>query len=129
MIGAFGCHHQPSLRNAPGQRPSRVMSQRCPTRTSGNTPGNCIHYTTSGSQLFTCRHSRTRTLDSPSVSAAKPTLTLSPVELLKITPESRTFQNIIYEPRVWGGRGSFSVAFLKFSYKLLLKNIVHLSLV
>jgi hypothetical protein len=149
MIGAFGCHHQPSLRNAPGQRPSRVMSQRCPTRTSGaqesyhgigrfyalrywsiaqvaqtcyhpvtNTPGNCIsiHYTTSGSQLFTCRHSRTRTLDSPSVSAAKPTLTLSPVELLKITPESRTFQNIIYEPRVWGGRGSFSVAFLKFSY-------------
>jgi hypothetical protein len=38
------------------------------------------------------------------------------VELLKITPESRTFQNIIYEPRVWGGRGSFSVAFLKFSY-------------
>jgi hypothetical protein len=55
-------------------------------------------------------------LDSPSVSAAKPTLTLSPVELLKITPESRTFQNIIYEPRVWGGRGSFSVAFLKFSY-------------
>jgi hypothetical protein len=104
MIGAFGCHHQPFLRNAPGQRPSRVMSQRCPTRTSGaqesyhgigrfyalrywfiaqvaqtcyhpvtNTPGNCIsiHYTTSRSQLFTCRHSRTRTLDSPSVAAAK----------------------------------------------------------
>jgi hypothetical protein len=40
-------------------------------------------------------------------------LTLSPVELLKITPESRTFQNIIYEPHVWGGRGSFSVSFLK----------------
>jgi hypothetical protein len=39
------------------------------------------------------------------------------VELLKITPESRTFQNIIYEPHVWGGKGSFSVAFLKFSYK------------
>jgi hypothetical protein len=46
-------------------------------------------------------------------------MTLSPVELLKITPESRTFQNIIYEPRVWGGRGSFSVAFLKFSYIML----------
>ncbi|KAH0821616.1 hypothetical protein GEV33_001175 [Tenebrio molitor] len=24
MIGAFGCHHQPSLRDAPGQRPSRA---------------------------------------------------------------------------------------------------------
>ncbi|KAH0820351.1 hypothetical protein GEV33_002440 [Tenebrio molitor] len=36
-----------------------------------------IHYTTSGPRLFTCRHSRTRTLDSPSVSAAKPILSLS----------------------------------------------------
>jgi hypothetical protein len=76
-----------------------------------------IHYTTSGSQLFTCRHSRTRTLDSRSVPAVKRHCPVSPVELLKISPESRTFQNIIYEPHVWGERGSFSVAFLKFSYK------------
>ncbi|KAH0816110.1 hypothetical protein GEV33_006680 [Tenebrio molitor] len=105
MIGAFGCHHPPSLQDAPGQRPSRVMSQRCPTRTSGAQESyhgigrfyaiSLIHYTTSGPQLFTCRHSRTRTLDSPSVPAGK---LYCP---LKITPESRTFQNIIYEPHVW----------------------------
>jgi hypothetical protein len=31
----FGCHHWPSRQDAPSQRPSRVMSQRCLTRTSG----------------------------------------------------------------------------------------------
>ncbi|KAH0820062.1 hypothetical protein GEV33_002729 [Tenebrio molitor] len=32
------------------------------------------------------------------------TVPVSPVGLVKITPESRTFQNIIYESHVWGGR-------------------------
>jgi hypothetical protein len=32
---AFGCQHRPSLQDAPSQRPSRVMSQKCLTRTSG----------------------------------------------------------------------------------------------
>jgi hypothetical protein len=33
MICAFGCHHRPSLQDAPDQRDRRVMSQRCLTRT------------------------------------------------------------------------------------------------
>jgi hypothetical protein len=101
-----------------------IYSPGCPTcyHPVTDTPGNCtsitslIHYTTPGPQLFTCRHSRTRTLDSPSVAAAKRHC----LSLACGTHKNQgTFQNIIYEPHVWGGRGSFSVVFLKFSYTIM----------
>jgi hypothetical protein len=79
-----------------------------------------IHCTTPGSQTIHLPSLSYSYLGQPVGSSCQSyTVPVSPVGLVKITPESRTFQNIIYEPHVWGGRGSFSVAFLKSSYTIL----------
>jgi hypothetical protein len=69
----------------------------CISITGYHKPNQLLHF------LATSWHIRTRTLNS-SVLFQQPRVTVSPVGLcllLKGTPESRTFPNIIYEPHVW----------------------------
>jgi hypothetical protein len=69
----------------------------CISITGYHKPNQLLHF------LATSWHIRTRTLNS-SVLFQQPRVTVSPVGLcllLKGTPESRTFANIIYEPHVW----------------------------
>ncbi|KAH0815996.1 hypothetical protein GEV33_006794 [Tenebrio molitor] len=64
-----------------------------------------IHCTTPGSQTIHLPSLSYSYLGQPVGSSCQSyTVPVSPVGLVKITPESRTFQNIIYEPHVWGGR-------------------------
>ncbi|KAH0814960.1 hypothetical protein GEV33_007831 [Tenebrio molitor] len=61
-----------------------------------------IHCTTRGSRTIHLPSLSYSYLGQPVGSSCQShTVPVSPVGLVKITPESRTFQNIIYEPHVW----------------------------
>ncbi|KAH0808353.1 hypothetical protein GEV33_014438 [Tenebrio molitor] len=73
-----------------------------------------IHCTTPGSQTIHLPSLSYSYLGQPVGSSCQShTVPVSPVGLLKITPESRTFQNIIYEPHVRVEENSINKAQIK----------------